>query len=290
MDRTYCEFPECGVAVRLDFADPESARRLLGAVSDQVYGNRLPRLRFVAQSPLELGAAISFDFSDRHERVTIAFSDDVGLAPVETDQTSVRWDFWIALGTLLLRVLLKRGIVAFHAACLQIRGTTWLVPGDSGAGKSVLSFLARAHGGRVFASELSFVREGSLVAGNCMMCVDDGALAAHRLSPPGEGTAVHGAIVSPTDAPGGPVPLSGVVFPKVTAGGDTTQRAVSSRRTRQLLYDNAVGQVRLGLSPSPEDLLHIARETRTVAESGAARVEGPAREVWDRLAGAAVNP
>jgi hypothetical protein len=300
VDRAFCEFPECGVSIGLQFADPESARKVVAAVSGQIYGNRLPRLRFVAESAFRPAAVITFDVSERHGRVTLAFSGEVALAPLESDVGSVRWDFWKVLSTLLLRILLARRIVTFHAACLQVRDRTWLIPGEAGAGKSLLSFLARAHAGRVLASELSFVREGSLVAGNCVMCIDDGALTAHRIPLRGDEAELDGQALSPTDVPAGRVPLTGVAFPKVT-GGTATERGISGQRTQRLLYDNAVGQlacwqllddqgVPASLSTPTEELLHIAREATTVAETGGAYVEGPPREIWAWLADARALP
>lgn len=295
VDRAFCEFPECGVSIRLQFADPEAARKVVAAVSGQIYGNRLPRLRFVAESALQPAAVITFDVSETHGRVTLAFSGDVALAPLESDLRSVRWDFWKVLSTLLLRILLTRRIVTFHAACLQVRERTWLIPGESGAGKSLLAFVARAHEGRVLASELSFVCDGSLVAGNCVMCVDEGALTAHRIPLRGDEAVLDGQVLSPTDVPPGRVSLTGVAFPKVTTGGTATERGISGQRTQRLLYDNAVGQlacwqllddqgVPASLSTPTEELLHIAREATTVAETGGAHVEGPPREIWAWLA------
>jgi len=295
MDRAICEFPECGVSIELQFADPESARKVVAAVSGQIYGNRLPRLRFVGESALEPAAVITFDVSEACGRVTLAFSGDIALAPLESDLGSVRWDFWKVLSALLLRILLTRRIVTFHAACLQVRDRTWLVPGESGAGKSVLSFLARAHGGRVLASELSFVCGGSLVAGNCVMCIDDGAVAAHRIPLRGDEAALDGQVLSTTDVPPGRVPLTGVAFPKLMTAGTATERGISGQRTQRLLYDNAVGQlacwqllddqgVPASLSTPTEELLHIAREATTVAATGGAHVEGPPREIWACLA------
>ena len=263
----------------------------MAAVSGQIYGNRLPRLRFVAESALQPAAVISFDVPERHGRVTLSFSGELALAPLESDLRSVGWDFWKVLSTLLLRILLTRRIVTFHAACLQIRERTWLIPGESGAGKSLLSFLARAHGGRVLASELSFVCDGSLVAGNCVMCIDAGALTAHRIPLRGDEAALDGQVLSPTDIPPGRVPLTGVAFPKVMTGGTAAERGLSGQSTQRLLYDNAVGQlacwqllddqgVPTSLSTPTEELLHIAREATTVAETGGARMEGSPREIW----------
>jgi len=295
VDRAFCEFPECGVSIRLQFANAESARAVVAAVSGQIYGNRLPRLRFVAESALQPAAVITFEVSERYGRVTLAFSGDFAPAPLETDLRSVRWDFWKVLSTLLLRILLTRRIVTFHGACLQVRDTTWLIPGESGAGKSLLSFLARAHGGTVLASELSFVRNGSLVAGNCVMCIDDRALTAHRIPLRGDEAALDGQILSPTDVPPGLVPLTGVAFAKVITDRTATERGISGQRTQRLLYDNAVRQltcwqllddqgVPASLSTPTEELLHIAREATTVAETGGAYVEGPAHEIWAWLA------
>ena len=295
MDRAFCEFPECEVGIGLRFADPESAAKVVAAVSGQIYGNRLPRLRFVAESALEPAVVISFDASERDDRVTLAFSGELALAPLESDLTSLRGDFWKVLSTLLLRILLTRRIVTFHAACLQVGDRTWLVPGESGAGKSLLSFLARAHGGRVLASELSFVRDGWLVAGNCVICAPDGALAAHRIPLRGDEAALDGQVVSPADDLPGPVPLTGVAFPKLTTGGTATERGVSGQETQRMLYDNAVRQlacwqllddqgVPASLSTPTEVLLHIAREATTVAQAGATQVEGPPREIWAALA------
>ena len=295
MDHAFCEFPECGVNIRLQFADPGSAQKVVAAVSGQIYGNRLPRLRFVAESALQPAAVITFDVSEPSGRVTLAFSDDVALAPLESDLRSVRWDLWKVLSTLLLRILLTRRVVAFHAACLQVRDRTWLIPGESGAGKSLLSFLARAHGERVLASELSFVRDGSLVAGNCVMCIADGVLTAHRIPLRGDEAALDGQVLSPTDVPPGRVPLTGVAFPKVMTSRTATERRISAPTTQRLLYDNAVGQlacwqllddhgVPASLSTPTEELLHIAREATTVAEAGGAHVEGPPREIWAWLA------
>ncbi len=259
----------------------------MAAVSGQIYGNRLPRLRFVAESALEAAAVITFDVSERDGRVTLAFSGDLALAPLESDVRSVRWDFWKVLSTLLLRILLTRRIVTFHAACLQVRDRTWLIPGESGAGKSLLSFLARAHGGSVLASELSFVCDGALVAGNCVMCIDAGALTAHEIPLRGDEAALDGQVLSPTDVPRGRVPLTGVAFPKVMTAGPATDRGISGQRTQRLLYDNAVGQlacwqllddqgVPASLSTPTDELLHIAREATTVAGTGGVARGGPA--------------
>ena len=278
------------MSIRLEFDDPGSARSVLAAVAGEIYGNRLPRLHFTADSRLEPAVVVRSGVSDAGDRVTLAVTGDVALAPFACDARTVRWELWKVVSAVLPRALLTRGIVSLHAACLQTGDRTWLVPGASGAGKSTLAFLARLHGARVLASELVFAREGAVVAGNCVLSIARDALTAQGIDPPDDWPTLDGYLLSPTDAAPDPVSVTGIAFPTIAAG--QTARGLSGPRTQQLLYENALSQLDtearldasgapLGLSTPIEELLLIARETALLAEAGGTRVAGSARALWE---------
>ena len=291
MPELLCEV--AGIAVRITAGDEAAARTLLDGVAGQVYGVRLPRARFTARSDLEVAATVRCEVDGG--AVTLAVTGDVDLLPVATTADLVRWDFWKLLAAVLPHLLLRRGVLTLHAACVRVGGATWLLPGGSGAGKSTLAFLARARGADVLASERAFVRDGALVAGNCVLSVAPEALTDHGVPLVGDEAALDGHVVTTTDEVATPLPLTGVPFPAVRATGPARHRTLGAAVVQRRLYDNALGQLRaegvrsadgapIALATPVEDVVLLARETATLAALGGCELAGTAQSIWAALA------
>ena len=139
------------------------------------------------------------------------------------------------------------------------------------------------------------MRAGCVVAGNCVLSIKRDALTAQGIGAAADEASLDGYLLAPTDATQGPVPVTGVAFPTIATGARRTVRPISSAKTQQLLYENALSQLDteqlsdehgapIGLSTPVEGLLQIARETATLAASGGALVAGSAEELWTWLA------
>lgn len=293
MSAVFCNVPALRFSLRLDFENEETVAPILDAVSGALSGVRLPSYDFAAEPAYDVSDSVAITASVAGDAVEIAFAGAVETATFASPLVGLHWDFWKLVTAIVSKRLLERGLVTFHAACFEHDEVTYLVPGGSGAGKSSLSYQARSVGARVYASELCFVAGTKIVAGNATLSIDADAITALAMPAVAAEPAERGKLLIANDHLAAPRRVDAIVFPKVTAGGCVV-RQISARRTRMLLYENAIGQTAIAqlideqttpvlLLPTARDLAVIALATRELAAAWVAMVEGSPSEIFREL-------
>lgn len=234
--------PALGVSANLRFDSESSAALVRDNVVGRISGARLPPAEWRPQPPDSTPPQIRVQVEDRGSDVRISYTGVLDIAPYVVDKAGLHWDFYSVITALIVPRLIERDVVAFHAAALRTATGTVLLPGTSGAGKSSVAFAALAAGVEVVASELAFVRRGGLIAGNSLLTIDAGALSRFHLPIPAEAREAAGRIALPARRVEEPLPVSRVVFPRVSLGGLHIRR-ISARRARMLLFENAIGEM-----------------------------------------------
>ena len=228
-----------------------------GCVFGAAFGWGLPPLDW-----LEADAAtgdITLEVEAKGQDLIVQFFGAVTTPSYRVPASGFHWDFWDAFLSVALPALLERGIVAVHAAAIATHSGVVLLPGPSGAGKSSVAFASLLRGSEVLASELCFVSDGHLLAGNAQLTIDPAALEAFALPAPDGHTLVDGRVAVPT-ADVKAVPISRLVFPRVGKGPLSTRR-ITSRRARMLLFENLLGQ-----HPVARLLVHETHPTAVAVE------------------------
>ena len=234
--------PTLGVSANLRFDSEANAALVRDNVIGRISGARLPAAEWRPQPPDSTPPQVRVQVEDRGSDVRISYTGVLDIAPYVVDKAGLHWDFYSVITALIVPRLMDRDVVAFHAAALRTATGTVLLPGTSGAGKSSVAFAALAAGVDVVASELAFVRHGGLIAGNSLLTIDAGALSRFHLAIPAEARETAGRIALPGRRVEKPLPVSRVVFPRVSPGGLHIRR-ISARRARMLLFENAIGEM-----------------------------------------------
>ena len=126
------------------------------------------------------------------------------------------------------------------------------------------------------------------------MSIDEEALKIMRIPYPRDARVLEGKATVKTDILQEPLRPLKLVFPRISASAPYLERSISARRTRMLLFENAVGQ--LGISqlinqqrtpirciPTLGETETIMNEVNQLATSESLICEGDPHEVWDRL-------
>lgn len=296
MKRAFCNIPALSGTLAYSFRNEDDAVALLEAVTDRVSGIRLPPYEFAAHPSFEVFGELEIDAAVSGDRVSVEFRGEIPSHRYEAELESFHWDFWKISIAALSKGLLARGVVILHAACVAAPETVFLLPGTSGAGKSSLSFFARSRGASVYASELAFISEARLIAGNALMSIDEEALRLMNIPHPSGAISAEGKLTLATDPIPAAVPDLSLVFPRISPAPTYFERVISARRSRMLLFENAVGQ--LGVSqlidqqrvpvrslPTHAEIEAIMRAVSRIASRESLICEGPPDKVWTRLVG-----
>jgi hypothetical protein len=293
MTQLFCNIPALDVAIAYRFSDPVAADEIVRWVSDRVSGIRLPPYSFAEKPDFEVVAAVELEASIDEQEITVQFGGGIPSHRYSVRLPAFHWDFWKVSIAALSKGLLSRGVVIFHAACVEAGAAIYLLPGVSGAGKSSLSFFARSAGAPVYSSELAFVEGDRLIAGNSLMSIDPDALRVMGIPASADIELIEGKATLPTSALKGRSQPLRLMFPRISPSSSYLERAISARRSRMLLFENAVGQ--LGVSQlideqrSPVQSLPTHPEVDTIMQavdrlgSECLICEGQPSQVWARL-------
>lgn len=274
--------PAFNVAATFAFASAADAAVVRACVCGRVSGARMPRVDWRSDAVAAPDVRVHLEQVD--DGLVVRFAGAVQTPAYAVDQAGFHWDFWKVFTALTLPRILRQGVVALHAATIVFDKRCVLLPGSSGAGKSSISFASLSHGAEIRATELSFVRDGMLAAGNSTLTIDGAAIERFELPRPPDGRDLDGRLVIDLPHQAIPVRLTELVFPRVSTG-PLLVRVITPRRARMLLYENAVTQLPvghllahethpLGVSPSRGELQRIAAQVAIISELHPAIVEG----------------
>ncbi len=275
------------VSVSVGFDSRENAELVRSCVDGRVSGARLPPLTWALNETV--APDVRLEVEDLGDDLMVRFRGVVQTPRYRVDKVGFHWDFGKVITALVLPEILKKGVVALHAATVAWPGSCVLLPGSSGSGKSSVTYAAMALGADVRASELSFVRDSSLVAGNSSLTIDDAALARFGIPRPPRAHELDRRVVVDLPDHGEDAPFTRLVFPRVGLGGFSV-RPITARRARMLLYENAVSQLPMshllahethpvGIVPSREELAVIAEQISLLSERNPAILEGPPQDI-----------
>lgn len=243
MTRIFCNIPALEATLSYWCPESELMHRIVAEVRDEVSGVRLPPYEIAEQPAFQVLAHIELDAALSGNHLMVQFGAAIESHPYRVALGAFHWDFWKISISALIPALLARGIVVFHAACIMTAGKVYLLPGMSGAGKSTLSFYARSQGARVFASELAFVNASGMLAGNALMSIDDAAMRLMHIPKPERARCVGGRVLAQSDPLPAPLAVDSVIFPRISPTKSYSERLISARRSRMLLFENACGQL-----------------------------------------------
>ena len=293
MSSLFCNIPALDATISYRFRDREVADEVVGSVSNRISGIRLPPYSFSEQASFNVVGAVELDAEIRGPQINVQFIGDIPSHRYEAKLATFHWDFWKVSITALSKGLLSRGVVILHAACVGAGASAYLLPGVSGAGKSSLAFFAQSRGAPVFASELAFIEGDRLIAGNSLMSIDPDALRVMDIPASANIELIEGKATLPTSVFDGPSQPLKLVFPRISPSSSYFERVISARRSRMLLFENAIGQ--LGVSQLmdeqrvPVRSLPTHSEVNTIMEmvdrlaSESLICEGRPSQVWARL-------
>lgn len=282
--------PVCVVVAFESRTSSELARR---CVLDAVSGFGLPPVSWDSDLPSVLAADFSLSIVEDRGMLRVQFGGMVQTARYEVEASGFHWDFWDAFLAVAIPRLIEDNVLVIHAAAIAVESKVFVMAGQSGAGKSSIAYAALTEDTRVLASELCFLRDGVLLAGNCSLTADPSALRLFNLCPPRTAKTIAGRVVV-TLPPFAPTPVSRLLFPRV-ADTPLRIREISDRRARMLLFENAITQhpicrllahetQPIGIAPSQDELAVIARQASSMATLAPAIVEGRPAEIAALLA------
>lgn len=294
MIKAFCNLAAFRLSIGFTFSTDSVADAVLAAVSGKISGIRLPAYEISPIARHDIAAQLTVDVVLAGRSVSARFGGDIVTPELVGDIDTLHWDFWKVSIAALSRALLAKGIVIFHAACVDKGGRLYLLPGSSGAGKSALSFFARSRGAAILASELCFVAGGHLVSGNSLMSIDPEALVALNIPRLGDEDELEGKCVCQTEPLRRQRRIDRVIFPKISAAGNYAARSISDRRSRMILFENAIGQlavsqlihqqrVPVGVLPTQIEIDSIAAEVDVLSRVPALICEGPPAKIWANM-------
>jgi hypothetical protein len=219
----------------------------------------------------------------------VQFNGAVTTPQYKVNKVDFHWDFAKVFMALAIPRLVLQGVVPLHAAVVVSKAGAVLLPGLSGAGKSSIAFAAFQQGLSTPASELSFIRDGVLIAGNSVMTIDVGALERYGTQIPASATEIDGRVFLPSGYQSGPVRLSRVLFPRVCPT-PLAVRTITTLRARMLMFENAITELPvanqvahqtcpIGISPTKLELDIVSQQVELLARLSPAIVEGSPADV-----------
>jgi len=261
-----------GVSVAYSFLSVAAANLVRRWGHDRLSGARLPSVTWHPDVAVPGPADIWVHVEEAGNDLVVQYSGTIRSPRYRVDKPGFHWDFTKVLAAVLIPRLLARNVLVLHAAAVTRNDVGVLLPGSSGAGKSSVAFAARGLGADVPASELSFLRDGMLLAGNSRMTVD--AAAVDRFGLPAFDSADQEGhrVLLATSASDTPSALTRLVFPRVCAAPLTVRR-ITARRARMLLFENAVSQLPVGQLVAHETFPLGSAPTRTELDIVAQQIE-----------------
>lgn len=285
--------PSLKIAISIEFQSRKARSLMRSAASGHASGARLPPHEWTdlddgPDSPS--AAVVRIGALPRGSKILLRYDSRHGTAQYTAERSGIHWDFWRIVLAAASGELLANDVITLHAAAIDADGGVILLPGSSGAGKSSVAFAALDRGGTVYSSELAFCREARLISGNALMTIDGAAADRLNIVLPAAARDLDGRRAVPASPISAPRPITRIVFPRVTPSGRVFVRRISARRSRMLLFENAVGELPVGKlvmeesvplgTVTREEVEVVAEQVRRLASVGEALiVEGAPNEI-----------
>lgn len=242
--RYFCNIPSLNSSIPITFHGDSSPEDIIQYISQSVSVSRIPPHSFDQTSSHELVDGLDVFWTLQGSDVLIRFSNQSEAETYLVDLVGLHWDFWKSLVACLSTALFNSGIVIFHAAAILTQRGAFLFPGESGAGKSSIAFKALEMGEEVISSELCFIKDDIIIAGNMASSIDLAGLEYFGTSRPNNSSVFGEKLVAPNSLLEN-VKINQILFPTVNLG-DLKTREITSRRARMILYHNCIGELPFG--------------------------------------------
>lgn len=285
----YCNIPALEISIPIIFNNNEIKNHILPAVSERISGIRLPFYQWDSYPNYQCAPTVKLEAHVDGDDLLVQFNCQLFGDFYRVDLKGFHWDFWKVVIASLTTVLLSRNSIVAHAACIGINGELVLLPGHSGAGKSSLSFECLNQGLPVYASELCYLQNSYLIAGNAAASIDASALEHFQIDTPPYSQFKEDKVLRETS----PLPawkqIRQLYFPRVNHGKFHV-RKITGRRARMLLYENFFSQLPPGqmiahqtipISPLPStpDLEMISKQLVDLTQNHSFIIEGSPEDI-----------
>lgn len=289
----YCNIPSLQLSVPINFSSELLKLRVIKEVSETISTIRLPAYSFDKSSFFHLCNEVNIEGDINGNILTVKFDCQLFGESYSLDISGFHWDFWKVVIASFSKELMKQKGMVSHAACVKINGKVILLPGHSGAGKSSVSYACLERDIPVFASELCYIKNGKIIAGNLHASIDDEALKRFGIKKPENTEVKANRVLSEITELEVPEEIDLIIFPNVRLGG-IYAREISGRRARMILYENIFGQlpsgqlinhVKIPISPLPsaEELEAISEQLIQLTSDKSYIIEGHPAKVVDWL-------
>lgn len=287
----YCNIETLGLSVPIKFNNKYAQDIIIPKVSEKISVIRLPKYEWSASPLYNSTEMVEINADIYEEEVTVKFNCQSFGDAYSVDMEGIHWDFWKAVIATFTGALLSKNVIVSHAACIEINGCPILLPGISGGGKSSISFECMRRGLPVYASELCYLKEGEIIAGNLSASIDSAALEYFGMPIPKVSEYKENRVLVDTTALLEQKKIERVYFPKVTNSG-LHVRQITIRRGRMLLYENIFGQLPSGQllchnsipilpAPTSKQLEVVAKQVDCLLCTPPFIVEGSPSEIVD---------
>ena len=285
----HCNIPALNVSIPIIFNSDEIKNYILPVVSERISMIRLPFYQWDTHPDYECAPAVKIEADVDGDDLLVQFNCQLFGGSYRVDLKGFHWDFWKVVIASFTTVLLSRNGIVAHAACIGINGELVLLPGHSGAGKSSLSFECINHGLPVYASELCYLQNNNLMAGNSAASIDASALEHFRTATPPHSQLKEEKVLLDTSPLSALIKISKLYFPRVSHGSLNVKK-ITGRRARMLLYENFLSQLPAGQMighqtipilplPSTTDLEIVSKQLVDLTQEHSFIVEGPPDEI-----------
>lgn len=287
----YCNIEALNLSVPIHFNSKHVEEIIISKVSERISVIRLPKYEWSSSALYNCTKLIEIYADIDNKNVTIKFNCQSFGDAYRVDMDGLHWDFWKAVIATFTGSLLSKNVIVSHAACIEINGNLILLPAISGGGKSSISFECIRRNLPVYASELCYLKDGNIIAGNLSASIDAEALKYFGMPTPKYSEVKENRVLINTTALLNQKKIQHVHFPKVT-NSDLHIREITTRRGRMLLYENIFGQLPSGQllchnsipilpTPKSKQLETIAKQVDCLLGTSPFIVEGTPNEIVD---------
>jgi len=238
----FCSIHSLDISIPVRFNSEEIKDLIIPVVSERISVIRLPHYEWENSPSYPCSHEVSINAEADKEELLVEFSCQAFKGSYKVIIDGFHWDFWKALIASFSHALSDKNIMIAHAACVEINGESILLPGNSGDGKSSLSYECLNQGVPVYASELCYIQGTKFLAGNLAASIDKAALDYFDISIPKNASYKEGRVLTDTNSLLKPHNIRKIYFPKVNCSLFRL-REITARRARMLLYENVVGQL-----------------------------------------------
>ncbi len=289
----YCNIEALEVSVPIRFNSQNMQNIIIPKVSEKISVIRLPKYEWSTLPLFSLTDTIEINAAIFGKEITVKFNCQSFGDAYSVDIDGFHWDFWKSVIATFTSTLLSKNVIVSHSACVEINGKSILLPSISGGGKSSISFECIRRGLSVYASELCYLKDACIIAGNLSASIDSAALDFFGMPIPKISEYKEHRILVDTNALSKPKTIEQIYFPKVT-NSKLHIRPITVRRGRMLLYENIFSQLPSGQllchnsipilpAPTSKQLEVVARQVNCLLSAPPFIVEGSPSEIVDWL-------